>query len=243
MRAIRNRRVEIHYDHVPPILLQPVARFKAVSLDLAIRGRQVGYLPGAGDTVPECLEQMGYSVTLLEASDLTPERLRRFDAVVVGVRVFNTRTDLGPQLPGLFKYVEEGGNLIEQYNTNNGLKTSRLAPYDLELSSDRVVDEKAVMTLLVPGDPVFATPNRIGAADFDGWVQERARYLPQEWDAHFTALLSCHDAGEEPNHATLLVAKYGRGYVVYSGLSWFRELPAGVPGAYRLFVNLISLGK
>jgi LmbE family N-acetylglucosaminyl deacetylase len=239
----RNRRVEIRHEHIPFELLQPPARLKALSLELAIRGKQVGYLPGAGDLVAECLQRMGYSVTLLNGADLVPDRLRAFDAVVLGVRAFNTRPDLAEEMPSLFAYVEAGGNVIVQYNTTGSLLSSRLAPYDLRLSRDRVTDENAAVTLLAPGHPALTTPNRIVAADFDGWVQERGLYFPDEWDSHFTALLACHDPGDTAKKGGLLVAQYGKGYFVYTGLSWFRQLPEGVPGAYRLFANLVSLGK
>lgn len=243
-----NERIEINYSHIPPQLLQPPARLKAVSLELAVRGHGVGYLPGAGDSVAESLEQMGYAVTHLTGADLTAERLKGLDAVVIGVRAFNTRTDLVPQLPALFAYVEAGGTVVEQYNTPNTLKTTQLAPYDLKLSRDlphyRVTDERAPVTLLVPEHPAFNVPNRIVASDFDGWVQERGLDFASEWDAgHFTPLIACNDAGEAPLKGGLLVARYGRGYFVYTGLSFFRQLPAGVPGAYRLFANLVSLGK
>jgi LmbE family N-acetylglucosaminyl deacetylase len=238
----RNRRIEIRYDHIPRQLLQPVAQLKAVSLDLAIRGRTVGYLPGAGDRVADAIARMGYAVTTLSDADLTPERLRAFDAVVLGVRALNIRRQLPPHLPALWTYVENGGTVIEQYNTTD-LLTPRIAPYDLHLSHDRVTDETAAVTLLAPDHPALTTPNRIGPADFDGWVQERGLYFPDRWDAHFTPILACHDAGEPPKSSALLIARHGRGYFVYTGLSWFRELPEGVPGAYRLFANLLSLGK
>jgi LmbE family N-acetylglucosaminyl deacetylase len=241
-------RMEIRYPHIPVQLLQPPARLNAVSLDLAIRGHQVGYLPGAGDQTSQALQQMGYAVTQLSGADLTPEKLQKLDAVVIGIRAFNVRTDLAAGLPALFAYVEAGGNVIAQYNTPNDLKTPRLAPFDIKLSRDlphnRVTDENAPVTLLVPDHPAFTTPNRITAADFDGWVQERGLNFPSEWDAaHFTPLLACGDPGEAPLKSALLVARYGRGYYVYTGLSFFRQLPAGVPGAYRLLANLVSLGK
>lgn len=238
-----SERVEIHYAHIPPVLLQPPARFKAVSFALATRGRKVGYVPGAGDGVLEGLEQMGYAVTTLAGADLTAEKLRAFDAVVIGIRAFNVRTDLVPQLPALFAYVEAGGNVIMQYNNQNGLQNTKLAPYDLQLSSDRVTDETAAVTFLAPDHPVLNTPNKITSADFEGWVQERGIYFPNKWDAHFTPILACSDSGEAPLKGGLLVANYGKGYFVYTGLVFFRELPAGVPGAYRLFANLVSLGK
>jgi hypothetical protein len=162
---------------------------------------------------------------------------------VIGIRAFNTRADLSQNLSGLFAYVEGGGNVIVQYNTSDGLQNTRLAPYELKLSHDRVTDETAPVTLLVPDHPAFTAPNRIVPSDFDGWVQERGLYFASEWDDHFTPLLACNDPGEPPKTGSLLVAHYGRGYFVYTGLSWFRELPEGVPGAYRLFANLISLGK
>ena len=242
-----NKRVAITYGHIPPQLLQPPARLKAVSLDLKILGRRIGYLPGAGDSTATSLEQMGYVVIPLTGADLTAEKLKGLDAVVIGVRAFGTRTDLAPQLPALFAYVEAGGTVVEQYNTPSNPQ-AQLAPYELKLSRDlphyRVTDENSPVTLLVPDHPALETPNRIGPADFSGWVQERGLDFASEWDeAHFTALLACSDAGEAPLKGGLLVARHGRGYFVYTGLSFFRQLPAGVPGAYRLFANLVSLGK
>jgi hypothetical protein len=239
----RQSRTELRYDHIPVQLLQPPARLQMVSLDLAIRGRAIGYLPGAGDSVADCLQRMGYAVTQLSPADLAEEKLRRFDAIVIGVRAFNTRADLDAQMPAFFAYAEQGGNLIVQYNTSNGLLGTRLAPYALELSRERITDAAAAVTFLLPNHPVFTTPNKITVADFDGWVQERARFVPRTWDAHFAPLLSMADPNEKALTGTLLIAPHGKGYVVYTSLSWFRELPAGVPGAYRLFANLISLGK
>jgi LmbE family N-acetylglucosaminyl deacetylase len=239
----RNDREEISYPHIPRQLLQPLATLKAISLELAIRGQTVGYLPGAGDSVAENLRQMGYTVRMLDDKNLAPEQLRGLDAVVIGVRAFNVRTNLASQLPALFGYVENGGAVIAQYNRPDGLKTSKLAPYDLHLSGDRVTDETAAVTFLAPDNPVLNTPNKITDADFAGWVQERGIYFPNQWDDHFIPILACHDPGESPLNGGLLVAQYGKGYFVYTGLVFFRELPAGVPGAYRLFANLISLGK
>ena len=243
-KVYNNQRIEISYPHIPSQILQPPARIKAVTLDLAIRGKKVGYVPGAGDSVAEALKQMGYEVTMLTGSDLTTNRLKDFDAVVIGIRAFNVRNDLVSHLPDLFAFVESGGNVIEQYNRPGGdLKTEKLAPYSLRLSGDRVTDENATMKFLAPDHPALNTPNKITAADFDGWVQERGIYFPNQWDEHFTPILACADPGEEPKSGALLIAQYGKGYFVYTGLDFFRELPAGVPGAYRLFANLISLGK
>jgi LmbE family N-acetylglucosaminyl deacetylase len=239
----RNDREEISYPHIPRQLLQPLARLKAISLDLANRSRTVGYLPGAGDSVAENLRQMGCAVTMLDDKNLTPEQLRGLDAVVIGVRAFNVRTNIASQMPVLFAYMENGGTVIAQYNRPDGLKASKLAPYDLHLSGDRVTDETAAVTFLAPDHPVLNTPNKITEADFAGWVQERGIYFPNEWDDHFTPILACHDPGESPLKGGLLVAQYGKGYFIYTGLVFFWELPAGVPGAYRLFANLISIGK
>ena len=242
-------RQEIRYEHIPPQLLQPLARVKAVCLDLQTRGHEIGYLPGAGDRTAEAVEVMGYHVTPLTGADLTPERLRAFDAVVIGVRAFNVRTDLSSfALDSLFAYAENGGTVVEQYNTPNELRNPRLAPYDLTLDRNlpahRVTNENAPVTLLAPDHPAFNAPNKITAADFDGWVQERGLNFPATWDtAHWTPLLACSDPGEAPLTSGLLVADYGKGHFVYTGLSFFRQLPAGVPGAYRLFANLLSLGK
>jgi LmbE family N-acetylglucosaminyl deacetylase len=241
--SYQNDRVEINYPHIPFQLLQPMASVKAVSLDLKTHGHNIGYLPGAGDSVAEDLAQMGYAVTLLTDADLNPQKLRDLDAVVIGVRAFNVRTNLNAQLPALLDYVHSGGTVVAQYNRPDGLKTDRLAPYDLKIANLRVTDETAAMTFLAPDHPVLNTPNKITNDDFAGWVQERGIYFPSEWSTNFTPILACHDPGEEPLKGSLLVAKYGQGYFVYTGLVFFRQLPAGVPGAYRLFANLVSLGK
>jgi LmbE family N-acetylglucosaminyl deacetylase len=243
-----NQRIEIRYTHIPVQLLQPPAKIKVVAFDFAIRGKAVGYLPGAGDDTVASLEQLGYAVTILTGEDLTEEKLRGLDAVVVGVRAFNERKDLEANLPGLFDYIQNGGNVIVQYNRPNGLRTQRLGPYPLSIAGNapqwRVTDETAPVTFLAPSHPGFTTPNRIVAADFDGWVQERGAYFPSSFDAeHYTPLLAMSDPGEQPLKSGLLVAQYGKGYFVYTGLAFFRQLPAGVPGAYRLFANLVSLGK
>jgi LmbE family N-acetylglucosaminyl deacetylase len=238
-----SRRVVIRHEHIPVQLLQPPARLTVVAVDIAIKGRRVGYIPGAGDRVAEGLEEMGFEVTRLIGDNLTPEKLRDLDSVVIGVRAYNVRDDLAPHLEALFAYVEGGGTVVAQYNRPNGLKTNRLAPYDLRLSDERVTDENAPVTFLAPDHPVLTTPNKITEADMEGWVQERGIYFPTRWDPHFTPILASGDSGVTPLQGGLLVAKHGRGHFVYTGLVFFRQLPAGVPGAYRLFANLVSLGK
>ncbi len=237
--------VELRYDHIPAQLLQPPARLKALSLDLAVRARNVGYVPGAGDLIAEALARMGCAVTQLTSNDLTPEKLRGLDTVVIGIRAFNVHPELSSHMADLSSYATNGGTVIVLYNRpgQRGGAAMRLAPYRLSVSGERVTDETAEMTLLAPEHPVFNSPNKIVASDFDGWVQERGAYFASEWDEHFTPLIACHDPGEAPLKGSLLVGQYGKGYFVYTALSWFRQLPDGVPGAYRLFANLVSLGR
>jgi len=243
-----NQRLEIRYDHIPVQLLQPPAKLKVAAFDFATRGKAVGYLPGAGDDTVSSLQQLGYTVMTLTGADLTPEKLRGLDAVVIGVRAFNERTDLAANLPELFSYIENGGTVIVQYNRPTGLRTQRLGPYPLSIAGNapqwRVTDETVPVTFLAPEHAALTTPNKIVPADFDGWVQERGAYFPSSWDAeHYIPLLAMSDPGEAPLKSSVLVAQHGKGYFVYTGLAFFRQLPAGVPGAYRLFANLLSLGK
>lgn len=243
-----NARQEIRYDHIPMQLLQPLARTRASSFDLATRGHKIGYLPGAGDGIVECLEQMGYAVKILSSEDLTAEKMQILDAIVIGVRAFNESNDLAANFSTLMTYVENGGTVIAQYNRPNNLKTTTLAPYPLSIQGPapdlRVTEEKSPVTFLAPNHAALNSPNKITAADFENWVQERGAYFPSSWDEeHFETILALNDSGEVPLKSGVLIAKYGKGYYVYTGLAFFRQLPAGVPGAYRLFANLIALGK
>jgi LmbE family N-acetylglucosaminyl deacetylase len=238
-----NQHEEVSYTHIPIQLLQPPAVLKAISLDMQTRGRSIGYLPGAGDSLPEHLKQMGYEVRMLDDADLKPEQLKGLDAVVLGVRALNVRNKIGDAMPLLLDYVENGGTLIVQYNRPDNLKASKFSPYDIHISADRITDEKAAPTFLAPDNPVLNSPNKISASDFDGWVQERGLYFPNQWDEHFTPILAFSDPGEAPLKGALLVAQYGKGHYIYTGLGFFRQLPSGVPGAYRLFANLLSIKK
>ena len=233
----------IDYDHIPKQTLYPDAQVKVVKLELEKRGSRIGYIEGAGDAIPQNLEQIGYEVSTLDKDEVTAQNLRQYDAVILGVRAFNTVSWLSYKNTDLFEYVKNGGNLIIQYNTSHRLVTQDIAPYDLKLSRDRVAVEQAPVEIIGSDHPVINGPNRITNKDFEGWVQERGLYFPDEWSNEFTPILKSNDPGESPKTGGLLVAKYGEGYYVYSGYSWFRELPAGVPGAYRIFVNMISLGK
>jgi len=242
-----NQHDEIHYDHIPVQVLQPPAQLKIVAFYFAVRGKNVGYLPGAGDDTASSLRQLGYVVTTLTGADLTPEKLRGLDAVVIGVRAFNERTDLAANFPALLAWVEQGGTVVAQYNRPNGLRTQQLGPYPLSIQGQapplRVTDENAPVTFLLPDHPALNVPNKITAADFTGWVQERGAYFASQWDERYAAPLAMSDPGEKQPNSSLLIAKLGNGYYVYTSLAFFRQLPAGVPGAYRLFANLVSLGK
>lgn len=239
--GLARRRIE--YPHLPPITYFPRAEARGVHVDLGRAASRVGYVQGPGDEVPGVLRQMGFSVTPLSADDLLRGDLSRVDTVVLGIRAANTRPELKEALPRLFAWVEKGGVLVEQYNTSFELVTEELGPYPLKLGRDRVTVEEAPVTLLAPNDPLLTTPNRIGPADFEGWVQERGLYFPGEWDARYTPLLGMSDPGEKETKGSLLVARHGKGTFVYTGLSFFRQLPAGVPGAIRLFANLVSGGR
>jgi LmbE family N-acetylglucosaminyl deacetylase len=241
-RRFQRGLVRVEYDHIPPQIHLPAAEARVVRLDLKRRAQTIGYLQGAGDQIPAGLRQIGYTVIELTEGDLLPERLQRFDAVILGVRAYNTLERIGLHQPALFSYVKAGGALIVQYNTAHDLHVEAVAPYPLKIARDRVTEEDAAVRFLLPDHPVLNVPNRITAADFEGWVQERGLYFADEWGDPFEAVLSSNDRGEPPRDGGLLVAKHGAGYFVYTGYSWFRQIPAGVPGAYRLFVNLISLG-
>lgn len=235
----------INYDHIPNINYFRMPAVNIVTLDLKIAGKKVGYIEGAGDYVPAALIQMGYEVTLLNDNNLGNLSLSQFDAIVAGVRAYNIRESLNANYGKLMRYVEEGGNLIVQYNTSNqiGPVKAKIGPYPFNISRNRVTDEKAEMKILKPQHQVLNFPNKIVAADFEGWVQERSIYHAQNWDSHYETIFSIHDTDEQGDEGSLIIAKYGKGIFVYTGLVFYRELPAGVPGAYRLLANLIGLNK
>lgn len=235
--------IEIAYDHIPVQTVLMPATAKFVRVDLERKGENVGYIMGAGDEIPSSLEQIGYKVSVLENKDITAENLAKFDAIILGIRAYNTVNDLKYHQAKLMEYVKNGGTVIVQYNTSHRMVLDDVAPYPLKLSRDRVAVEEAKVRILEPKHPVMTTPNKITQKDFDNWVQERGLYFPNEWDEAFTPILSANDPGETPKDGGLLVAEYGEGYYIYTGYSWFRELPAGVPGAFRIFTNLISIGK
>ncbi len=236
----------IEYDHIPTQTIFQPEESKVVRLDIKKRGQNIGYIMGAGDEIPTSLEQIGYNVTQLKDAEIIAGNLDKYDAIILGIRAYNTVERLKFYQPKLFDYVEKGGTMIVQYNTTWRLKMDKekIAPYKMNLSRDRVTVEEAEVRMLVPDHSILNYPNKITSKDFDGWVQERGLYFANDWDKEkFTAILSANDPGEDPKDGGLLVAQHGKGYYIYSGYSWFRELPAGVPGAYRLFTNMISIGK
>ena len=235
--------VEIDYDHLPHQTVLLPSESKIARLNIEKRGENIGYIEGAGDAIPESLRQIGYNVVVIKPDDINPELLSRFDAIVVGVRAYNTVDELKFKQPLLFDFVEKGGNLIVQYNTNFRLKVDKLAPYDLKISRDRVTEENGEVRFLNPDHPILNYPNQITKKAFEGWTQERGLYFPDEWDSAFTPILSMNDKDDTPKNGSLLVAKYGQGHYIYSTLSFFRELPEGVTGAYKLFANMLSIGK
>jgi hypothetical protein len=237
----------LEYDHLPYQIMLPKAISRAENLSINSQVKTVGYIMGAGDNVPESLEQMGIKVWLMGESDITEENLAQLDAVVFGIRAANTLSWIRSKKPVLSKYMNAGGTVIMQYNTTRGLDWQDFAPYELKFtgrsSDSRVAEETAEIKVLASNHPVMNTPNKITQVDFDGWVQERGLYFPSEWAENYTSVLSSHDEDEDAKDGGLLIAEVGRGHFVYTGYSWFRELPAGVPGAYRLFSNILSLNS
>jgi hypothetical protein len=204
---------------------------------------KVGYVMGAGDDIPTVLKQVGVNVMLIPADKIATEDLSQYGTIVLGVRAYDTHKDLVANNQKLLDFVSNGGTLIVQNNNSvSDFNGEHLTPYPAELSRSRVSVEEAPVTILDPSNPVFQRPNEISQNDFDGWVQERGIYFMSSWDEHFQPLLSCHDPNEPDQKGGMLVANYGKGLYIYSGYAFFRQLPAGVPGAIRLFVNLVSAG-
>lgn len=230
----------INYEHIPLQTLFPSAQAKVSRADLKFAGKRIGYLAGAGDLVEESLKQIGYTVDDLTVNQIINGDLSGYDAIVTGVRLYNVSDQMPGLQPKLMKYVEDGGTLLVQYNVNSPLRIENLGPYPFSLSRDRVTEEDAKVSLLAPEHAALNYPNKITDKDFEGWVQERGLYFVTSMDQKYTPLLSMNDKGESAKNGSLIVAEYGKGRYVYTGISFFRQLPAGVPGAYRLFVNLLS---
>jgi LmbE family N-acetylglucosaminyl deacetylase len=233
----------INYDHIPSIRYFYAENVKILNLDLKTYNKKIGYIIGAGDKVPEALEEMGYDVFLLTEKELARNNLQQYDAIIAGVRAFNTNDWMIRYYDKLMKYVQNGGNYIVQYSQANNLRGGKMGPYNFSVSGKRITDESAPVTFLKPDHPVLNFPNKITQDDFKGWIQERSIYHADRLDSNFQTILRMNDPGESPDDGALVIAKYGKGYFTYTGLVFFRELPAGIPGAYRLLANIIALNR
>lgn len=232
----------VNHEHIPPQAVRQPSEATLVPFTLATKVKRLGYIPGPGDRVAESLAAVGYEVTLLPEERLASEKLERFEAIIVGVRAFNANPRLALHHDRLMQYVERGGRLLVQYNTNSrvGPLDASVGPYPLEIGRDRVTDETAAMTPVDPKTPLLRVPNALTAADFEGWVQERGLYFASKWDERYQPVFAMNDPGEQPLTGGLLVARHGKGTFIYTGIAFFRQLPSGVPGAYRLLANLLA---
>jgi LmbE family N-acetylglucosaminyl deacetylase len=244
-KLITQELVTIAYDHVPTQSILLPSETKVVRLNIQRLGENIGYIMGAGDDVPTSLKQIGYNVVIVDPNTIQAGSLDKFDAVVVGIRGYNVVKELQFKQRFILDYVKEGGNLIVQYNTSGrwDKQFTNISPFELKLSRDRVTDENSEVKILAKNHSLMNFPNTIAESDFEGWVQERGLYFPNEWADDFTPILSMQDQDESAKKGSLLVAPYGKGNYIYTGLSFFRELPAGVSGAYKLFANMLSIGK
>ena len=253
--TVNNRKVSsstevIEYPHIPAQTLFPASDAKLVRADIRTLTKNIGYIMGAGDEVPSALRQIGYDVTFLSPDDLVRGDLSKYDSIVTGVRAFNTRSDLRANYQRLFDYAQNGGVVVVQYNMleggpfgGNPALVEHVGPYPIKVSRDRVTVEEAPVTFPNPQNPLLHSPNEITERDFDGWVQERGLYFANEWDPRYQSVLESHDPGEQPMPGGMLYTKYGKGVYIFSAYAWFRELPAGVPGAFRIFANMLSAAK
>lgn len=239
-RTFTRDMIVIDHPHIPIVTVYPPATAHVVRLQLSKVGETIGYIMGPGDDVPAALAQAGYRVTLIEDAELAAGDLSRYDAIVTGVRAYNSREALKRNSKRLLDYVESGGTLVVQYNTSDQTLLRDFAPFPLEIGRDRVTVEEAPVDFADPASPLLTTPNRITAQDFEGWVQERGLYFASTWGPEYKTVFSSNDPGEKPAAGGLVWARHGKGIFIYTGYAFFRQLPAGVPGAYRLFVNLVS---
>jgi hypothetical protein len=232
----------IEYPHIPTQRYFTPVNLSLLHVDFAKKGHRLGYIKGAGDKVPEALKQMGYEVDFLGEKDLTAANLQKYDVVLTGVRAYNTNEYWENAYPEIMKYIENGGNYVVQYNTASflGPMKSSMSPYPLQVTRNRITKEEAKPVFLQPNHALFNSPNKISETDFLDWIQERSIYTAETNDPHFEFPLGFSDPGEAENKGNIAVTKYGKGQFIYTGLVFFRELPAGVPGAWRLFANLLA---
>jgi LmbE family N-acetylglucosaminyl deacetylase len=229
------------YDHIGTHTFVSTSKAKLVNLNLNLSPKKIAYVVGAGSSIPSHLEDIGYEVAMVQPKEISKELLSTFEVVIMGIRAYNIHDELKFKQDILFQFVEDGGTLIVQYNKNRGLKTQHLAPYPMQVSRDRVTEEDAEVSFINPKHPLLNSPNKIEQKDFEGWVQERGLYFPDQWSQELTPVLAMADQNESPKLSSILHANYGKGNYIYTGLSFFRELPAGVAGAFKLLVNLISI--
>ena len=235
---------DITYDHIATQSIFREAKVECVNLNVLINPSKVAYVKGVDDVVPQAIEQLGFEVEVFEVSDLALLDLSSYSSVVLGIRIYNVHPELTNDHEKLYEYVEKGGNLVMQYNTaSSSLSELEFGPVPFKLSRNRVTEEDAEVTFLMREHPIMTTPNKLIKKDFDGWVQERGLYFAGTWDESYSALFSWHDQDEDPVNGALIVANYGKGQFVYTGISFFRELPKGVEGAYRLLANILSYQK
>ena len=233
--------IDINYPHIyKQIVLKP-AEAKLLKLDIKIKNEKIAYIMGAGDEVPKSLKAMGYEVTILKPNEITAENLLKFDVVITGVRAYNVVNELKYKQEILLNFVKNGKTMIVQYNTTDDLVTDKIAPFSLKISRDRVTEENAEVRFLEPENPILNYPNKITSKDFEGWKQEQGLNYPYEFDKNFTPIISSNDKGETPKNGAILHCKYGKGNYIYTGISFFRELPEGVSGAFKLMANMISI--
>ena len=240
-KSFDKEQININYEHISKQQILKTSEARFIKLDMKTGNEKIAYIMGAGDEVPKSLMQMGYEVTEINPSEITKEKLDNYDVLITGIRAYNTVKELKFKQEILLDFVKEGKTMLVQYNTTDELVTKKIAPFPIKISRDRVTEENAEVRFLAIEHPVLNYPNKITNKDFEGWTQEQGLYYPSEWDQSFTPILSSNDKGETPKNGALLIAKYGKGNYIYTGLSFFRELPEGVSGAYRLISNLISL--
>jgi LmbE family N-acetylglucosaminyl deacetylase len=242
-QILDKEKIDINYSHIYKQMVLKPAVAKGIRLKIKTRNEKIAYIMGAGDEVPKSLQQMGYQVDVINPESISPEKLNHYDVVITGIRAYNVVNALAYKQKTLLDFVKSGKTMIVQYNTLDELVSKEMAPFPLKISRDRVTEEDAEVRFLAPNHKVLNYPNKITVEDFKGWKQEQGLYYPNEWDSAFTPILSANDTGEKPKDGALLIAKYGKGNYIYTGLSFFRELPEGVSGAFRLIANMIAIGK
>lgn len=238
--ALSTKALMLSYDHIPNQIIQEPNTIQLIPIKSTLVTGKVLYIDGSGDEVDDALSLIGYTVEKRALSELTSTELAQYKAVVVGIRAYNTNADIGLYQPMLMQYVNQGGNLIVQYSTQYDLKTENIGPYPFKISRNRVTEENCDVEVMDKNNAVFKSPNKMVKSDWQDWVQERGLYFASDFEANYTPLISWNDKNEEPQTGGLIYAKYGEGSYFYTGISFFRQLPAGVTGAYKLLVNMIE---